>query len=105
MKKRMLPRHMTLLGRKIPVVLRRGLMYEGKPAEGLYEHPVRILINPDIAETEDEQFFCLCHECGHVYCTYLGLDQFLPNWIIECICQIFTMFAVDIIKSFYRRGK
>jgi hypothetical protein len=99
MRKRVLPRYMTLMGRKIRVELRKDLMYEGKPAEGLFEYPNRILINPDIAESDDEQFFTLCHECGHVYCALLGLDQVLPGWLIECICQVFALFAGDIIKS------
>lgn len=98
-----LPRHVWLLGRKIRVVKMKGLTYEGKTAEGLYEQPDKIYINPDIAETDDEQFQVLLHECGHVYCTLLGIDQVLPEWVIEIICQIFGLFAKDIILSFGKK--
>jgi hypothetical protein len=103
MKKRFLPRRVVLLGRNFKVVEKKGMKNkEGEALEGEYDHGNReIQVDPEI--NDEDKFYAFAHECAHSYLTQLGVDQRLPEWAVECCCQIMAMFAADIIKSFDKK--
>jgi hypothetical protein len=99
MKEISIPQFMTLLGRRIYVCEQNEVIYKGEAVEGLYEHSnKRMLIHEN--QTHHDKFETIIHESAHSYQTQLGIDQTLSEREVEVVCQIMTMFAVDIIRSF-----
>ncbi len=94
-----LPSYIYLLGKEIKVYEQAdAIMHEGEELDGYYEHEAsKILVQHRLSP--DSKFRVFCHECAHSYLTQLGIDQCLPKWAVECICQVVSMIVCDIIKG------
>lgn len=100
----MTPNTIQLLGREIGIVEQDEILFEEDSVDGLYEHSNRrMLIKSD--QSEREKFETIVHEATHSYQTQLGIDQTLTKREVEVVCQIMTMFVVDIITGFNKAPK
>jgi Zn-dependent peptidase ImmA (M78 family) len=94
-----MPKHVVVMGRKIPVKLVGqdilDKMIEG--AIGLYDcHTRCIYINKTLPK--HIQKYTLDHELGHVIMDLTGLDQVIHRQIQEIICQSYATLMEDIKK-------
>lgn len=94
-----LPKSILLLGREIGIVEQDEILFEEEKVDGLYEHSNRrMLIKLD--QNDRDKFETIVHEAAHSYQTYLGIDQTLSRREVEAVCQIMTLFVVDILNGF-----
>lgn len=99
MKRKSLPKSISILGREFKIKEVDTLIHEGVEALGTCCYSDRlILIHKD--QTPTDKFNTLCHELAHTWLIITGADQFMNEREVEVHCQLLSAFVEDIVRGF-----
>lgn len=94
--------HLTILGRKIKVkVVPQHKIEKLSGAEytvGLYDSNNRVIYIAEELSEKDKRYY-LVHESVHALHHFTGIDQTLPESLVEVICQSTASLFEDLMKK------
>jgi Zn-dependent peptidase ImmA (M78 family) len=95
----MLPKKVTVLGRKYKVKLKDRILVNGSEVSGSCD-TVNKEIHIEKGLPLDEQMGILAHEMGHAALVVNGLAETLSDSQCEMLCQIVRSCTEDFVRSF-----
>lgn len=93
---------LSILGRKIKVKIlaqeKLGRIAHDPYTIGLFD-PAKMTIYLAADLSEKDRTYVLCHEACHAAQFITGLDQSIPEALIEVICQTHASLFMDLLKK------
>ncbi len=84
--KKVFPTHITILGRKFKIIFTTDIMVNDKPAGGAVDFDL-MQIEIDEGLSPANKLKTLLHEVTHIGLDVSGIDQTMPDFVVESICQ------------------
>lgn len=89
------PKSLSIGGKRIKVLVKDGLEFEGGTAYGLYT-PSKYLIELDKNTDHKEQVATLLHEAVHSALHISGVGELMSSQLEEAVCRAVELIAPNI---------